>query len=84
MNTRKKLAALEDILELSPGALKPETRLEDVKEWDSLTRLSFVVLLDDEFRFSRHINGQHIRGARTVQDLLNIMDAGMDAEKVSL
>lgn len=72
METQEKLAALEDIMELDEGTLTPEMRLEDIEEWDSLSALSFVVLLGDEF--DRKISGQEIRAFETVQDMLNVME----------
>ena len=73
MTTQEKLVALEDIMELDEGTLKPETSLDDIEEWDSLSALSFVVLLGDEF--GRKITGQQIRDSKTVQDLLDVMEA---------
>lgn len=73
MTTQEKLAALEDIMELDEGTLKPETSLDDIEEWDSLSALSFVVLLGD--KFGRKITGQQIRDSKTVQDLLDVMEA---------
>ena len=72
METKEKLAALEDIMELDEGTLTPETRLEEIEEWDSLSALSFVVLLGDEF--GRKISGQEIRAFETVQDMLDVME----------
>lgn len=72
MNDQEKLAALEDIMELDEGTLAPETRLEDIEEWDSLSALSFVVLLGDEF--DRKISGNEIRAFETVQDMMNVME----------
>ena len=71
MDTQEKLAALEDIMELDEGTLKPETSLDDIEEWDSLSALSFVVLLGDEF--NRKITGQQIRSFKSIQDLLDVM-----------
>lgn len=72
METQQKLAALEDIMELDEGSLSPETRLEDLEEWDSLSALSFVVLLGDEF--GRKISGKEIRAFQTVRDMLDVME----------
>lgn len=73
MNTQEKLAALEDVMELDEGTLKPEMELDEIEEWDSLSALSFVVLMGDEF--NRKISGQQIRAFQTVQDLLDVMEA---------
>lgn len=73
MNIQEKLAALEDIMELDEGTLNPDMKLGDIEEWDSLSALSFVVLLGDEF--NRKVSGQQIRAFQTVQDLLDVMEA---------
>ncbi|WP_417291981.1 acyl carrier protein [Desulfovibrio porci] len=72
MNTQEKLAALEDIMELDEGFLKPEMKLDEIEEWDSLSALSFVVLLGDKFQ--RKISGAEIRAFESVQDMLDVME----------
>lgn len=74
MELQKKLALIEDIMELDEGTLSPETMLGDIEEWDSLSALSFVVMLGDEF--NRKISGNEIRAFRTVQDMLDVMEPG--------
>lgn len=73
MTEEEKLAALEDIMELDEGTLKPEMSLDDIEEWDSLSALSFVVLLGDEF--DRKITGKEIREFATVADMLKVMES---------
>ncbi len=72
MNTQEKLAALEDIMELDEGTLKPETLLNDIDEWDSLAALSFVILLTDDF--GKKITGAEIRAFQSIQDMLDVME----------
>ena len=72
MNTQEKLAALEDIMELDEGFLKPEMKLDEIEECDSLSALSFVVLLGDKFQ--RKISGAEIRAFESVQDMLDVME----------
>ena len=45
------LSFVEDSLELSSGTLinNPDAELGDIEEWDSLSIMSFVSLLDIEF-----------------------------------
>lgn len=72
MNDKEKLAALEEIMELDEGSLTPESRLEDLEEWDSLAALSFVILLGDEF--GRQITGKEIRAFETIGDMMAVME----------
>ena len=71
MTTEKKLELLEEMLELDEGPLMPETDLEDIEEWDSMAKLSLIVLVDDEC--GKSLTGQEIKGFVTVQDILDFM-----------
>ena len=71
MTTEKKLELLEEMLELDEGTLTPETDLEDIEEWDSMAKLSLIVLVDDEC--GKSLTGQEIKGFTTVQDILDYM-----------
>ena len=73
MNEQEKLAALEEIMELDEDTLTPKTSLDDIEEWDSLAALSYVVLMGDEF--NKKVSGQQIRAFKTVQDILDTMEA---------
>ncbi len=68
----EKLAMLEDMLDMDRGSLKPEMQLEDIAEWNSVTGLSFIVLLDENY--DREISGKEIRNLKTVQDMLAVME----------
>ena len=50
----------------------PEMKLEDVESWDSMTKLSLIVMMDDEF--NKKLTGEQIRMFKTVQDILDFMD----------
>ena len=71
MTQEEKIALLEDMLELESGALAPETELISIDEYDSMAKLSLIVLMDDEF--SKKLTGEQIREFKTVQDILNFM-----------
>ena len=72
MNEREKLALLEDMLELDEGALNAEMALEDIDEYDSMAKLSLIVLMEDEFNVK--LTGDIIKGFQTVGDILNMMN----------
>lgn len=72
MTLEEKLAALEEIMELDEGTLKPDMELDDIDEWDSLSALSYVVMMQDEF--GRKMRGAEIRAFETVQDILDTME----------
>lgn len=72
MDKQKKLALLEDMFEMDEGTLKEETRLDDLDEWDSLAKLSLIVLMDDEF--GKKLSGSEIKEFVIIGDILNYMD----------
>lgn len=72
MDTQKKIALLEDMFEMEEGTLKPETELEELEEWDSLAKLSLIVLMDDEF--GKKLSGAQIKEFVTIGDILRFMD----------
>lgn len=71
MTNEEKIAMLEDMLELENGTLSAETELVSVDEYDSMAKLSLIVLMDDEF--NKKLSGEQIREFKTVQDILNFM-----------
>lgn len=72
MTNEEKIALLEDMLELEAGALTPETVLADIDEYDSMAKLSLIVLMDDEC--GKKLTGEQIREFKTIQDILDFMD----------
>lgn len=71
MTQEEKIALLEDMLELDGGTLKPEMELSSIDEYDSMAKLSLIVLMDDEF--GKKLTGEQIREFKTVQDILDFM-----------
>lgn len=63
---------LEDMLELDGEVLEPATELSSIDEYDSMAKLSLIVLMDDEF--GKKLTGEKIRQFKTVQDILDFMD----------
>ena len=71
MTTEKKIELLEDMLDVDVGTLTPETKLESLIEWDSMAKLSLIVLMDDEF--GKSLASAEIKGFETVGDILDFM-----------
>ena len=71
MINEEKIVLLEDMLELDNGSLKPETVLADIDEYDSMAKLSLIVLMDDEC--GKKLTGEQIREFKTIQDILDFM-----------
>ena len=72
MTEQEKIALLEETLELDEGTLTADTVLADVDEYDSMAKLSLIVMMDDEFGVK--LTGDVIKGFETVGDILALMD----------
>jgi len=71
MTDREKLDLLEDMLELDEGVLNEEMKMEEIEGWDSMAKLSLIVLMDDEF--GKKLSGEQINGFKTIKDILDYM-----------
>ena len=72
MSEREKLALLEDMLELDEGDLTMDKALDDIDEYDSMAKLSLIVLMEDEFGIK--LTGDVIKGFETVGDIVALMN----------
>lgn len=72
MTEREKLALLEDMLELEEGDLTIDRALDDINEYDSMAKLSLIVLMEDEFGVK--LTGDVIKGFETVGDIVAMMN----------
>lgn len=71
MTQEEKIAMLEDMLELDGGSLKPEMELNEIPEYDSMAKLSLIVMMDEEI--GKKLTGEDIQGFKTVKDILDFM-----------
>jgi len=72
MNKEEFLRQLEQMMEMDSGSLTGEEALTDLPEWDSLQILEFLVLVEE--RFCVVIDGVDVMEAKTVNDLLALVD----------
>ena len=72
MTNQEKIALLEETLEIDEGTLTEDMLLEDVDEYDSMAKLSLIVMMDDEFGIK--LTGDMIKGFQTVGDILAVME----------
>lgn len=72
MSTKEKLALLEEMFDMDEGTLDAETELSNLDQWDSMAKLSLIVLMDDEC--GKELKSDDIKKFNTVQDILDFMD----------
>ncbi len=71
MTNQEKISLLEEALELDAGALNDSITLESIPEYDSMGKLSLIVLCDEEF--NKKLSGEQIKEFKTVGDILAFM-----------
>jgi acyl carrier protein len=71
MTNEEKIALIEETLDIESGSLNPETELSTVAEYDSMAKLSLIVLCDENF--NKKLSGEQIRAFVTVGDILNFL-----------
>jgi len=60
----------EQFDETSEDQFKASTVFKELKEWDSLTALSVIAMVDEELE--KRITGADIRSSETIEDLYNL------------
>ena len=71
MTNQEKIASLEDMLELEQGSLQLDTELSSIDEYDSMAKLSLIVLFDEEC--NKKLTGEQIRTFVTIGDVVAAM-----------
>lgn len=71
MTNEEKIRLLENTLELTENSLNESTCLDDIAEYDSMAKLTLIVLCDDEF--NKKLTGEQINSFKTVKDILEFM-----------
>jgi acyl carrier protein len=50
---------------------QPDTRFRDLEEWDSLTALSIIAMVDEEY--NQPLSGDELRGVNTIEELFELI-----------
>jgi acyl carrier protein len=53
--------------------IRPDTKLADLPEWDSLAALGVIIMFDSEYGLT--ITGNDLKSCATVQDICSLVDA---------
>jgi acyl carrier protein len=65
---------LEDALELDSNSLTMDSVLANIPEYDSMAKLSIIILSDEEFE--KKLSGEQMRSFVTVGDIVRFFAAG--------
>jgi len=54
-------------------AFSPDTHFKEIEEYSSLTALTIIAMVDDEYGIA--LRGDEIRGCATIEDLFKIVES---------
>lgn len=63
----------DELDETTIDELSPETNFKTLSEWSSLTALSIIAMVEDNFE--KEITGEDLRSSTTLQDLFNLVES---------
>ena len=66
-------AFAEEFEDTELSEFKADTEFKSLDEWSSLTALSIISMVDEQF--DKTITGADIRGSKTIEDLYNLVMA---------
>ena len=69
------LELIDELLEKEPGTLKGPELLED-NDWDSLSVISFIALVDEHFGFT--VSPSELAKCVSVEDLVSLLNGHLD------
>jgi len=72
MTYREFYAALELIFQLKPNTIQGTEALDDLGEWDSLAKISFIAMADAELGAA--VSAKALLACKTVQHLVKLFD----------
>lgn len=72
MDIKEKMELLAEAMDVDQDEINPNMKLSELDCWDSMTKLSIIVMLDDEF--NKKITSKDLIDFQTVNDILNAME----------
>jgi acyl carrier protein len=57
--------------DITPDSLKADTVFKDLDDWDSMTALSIIAMVDEEY--SIKLTGNEIKQSQTIEDIYNVI-----------
>lgn len=72
MTNEEVIRLIEETLELDSNDLNSESLLDDIIEFDSMGKLSIIVMADDEF--SKKLTGEQMKMFKSVGDIVTYLN----------
>lgn len=71
MSQNDVLKQLEEVLDLNEGSLSMDMELGAIAEFDSMAKLSLIVMCDDEF--NKRLTAEQLNDFKTVGDIVEFL-----------
>ena len=71
MELLEKKQLLADLFDVEIEEIQEDTILDDFDPWDSMTKLSLIVMMDDEC--GKKLTGEKILEFKTIKDIIDFM-----------
>ena len=72
MTMEEKIVFLEEIMELEEGELDINSQLEDIEEWDSITKLALMAAIKK--KNNKVITVDELKSFQTVKDICDYLE----------
>ena len=72
MDRDKIIRMIEDMLDVELDSLNENSVLAEIPEYDSMTKLSLIVMCDDEF--NKKLTGEQLIEFKTIKDILDFIE----------
>ncbi len=73
MNNRKMIEEIADLLEMEVEGIDIEAELENIKNWDSLTVISMIAIIDQYTGVILKFN--ELEQCKSISDILSVVDS---------
>lgn len=73
MSQNEVIKQLEEVLDLNEGSLSMDMELGAIAEYDSMAKLSLIVMCDDEF--NKRLTAEQLNEFKTVGDIVEFLGA---------
>jgi acyl carrier protein len=67
------LNELEEVFEIDEGTLSSDMTLDSVEEFDSMAKLSLIVMCDDDF--GKKLTAEQLNEFKTIGDIVSFLQA---------
>lgn len=71
MSQSEVLHQIEDVLDINEGSLTMDRALDNIDEYDSMAKLSLIVMSDDDF--NKKLTAEQLNEFKTVGDIVNFL-----------